>query len=272
MQIHTAIQTAIQKLSQSQSARLDAELLLSQILLKPRPYLYTHADIKLSPKATHHYFKLIDERATGVPVAYLRQCQEFWSLNFKVNEHTLIPRPETEQLITTALARISSQTSNILELGTGCGAVAISLAKECPQVEIIATDISTAALNVATENAQNNQTKNVQFKHCDWLNQPLGMFDMILSNPPYVAAGDPCLQQLRFEPQQALVSAKDGLEALTTITNQARQHLKPKAWLLLEHGQSQAQAVQALLYANYFSDIQTVRDYAKLPRITYGQA
>jgi release factor glutamine methyltransferase len=211
----------------------------------------------------------------GEPVAHLIGTQEFWSLSLQVSPDTLIPRPETERLVELALERIPSDANwRIADLGTGSGAIALAVAKERPACQIIATDKSTAALDIAKENARLNQIANVTFLQGDWLaavkDEP--PFEMILSNPPYIKEDDPHLQQgdVRFDPDSALQAGTEGLDDLQQIIEQALAHLKPGGWLLLEHGYDQQNAVMQLLQQAGYEQIEDYPDLAGQPRVAAG--
>lgn len=256
----------------SSSARLDAEVLLMHLLEAGRQALITRASETLGPHRLDAYRQMIARRAAGEPVAYITGVREFWSLPIHVSPAVLIPRPETEMLVECALARIPRAGECVIaDLGTGSGAVALAIAHERPHAEIIATDASPAAIEVARENAHRLGLSNVEFRLGDW-HAPLAgrRFDVIVSNPPYVCALDPHLDQgdLRFEPQTALIGGAGGLDAIRRIIASAHERLVPGGWLLLEHGFDQADDVAELLRHAGFSDILNHRDLAKLPRVT----
>jgi len=271
--LHAALDEAARVLAPSSpTARLDAEVLLMHVLAVGRPALITRASEALGPHRYETYWQLIARRAAGEPVAYITGVREFWSLPVHVTPAVLIPRPETETLVECALARIPRDSAcTIADLGTGSGAVAIALAHERLHAKVIATDASPAALEVARDNAHRLRLANVEFHLGDW-HAPLAgrRFDIIVSNPPYVRADDPHLQQgdVRFEPQTALIGGPDGLDAIRHIVAGARERLRQGGWLLLEHGHDQADAVAEVLHAAGFSDVLNHRDLAKLPRVT----
>jgi len=249
-------------------------VLLAHAMGCPRSYLYSHGDEPLEIPALQRFQELLAARASGEPVAYITGEREFWSLPLKVTAATLIPRPETELLVEQALLRIPSDADwEILDLGTGSGAIALALAKERPLSRIVATDVSAAALRVAAENAMLLGIGNLEFQQGHWF-APLDnrQFQMIVSNPPYVRDQDPHLQQgdLRFEPRVALASGRDGLEAIRHIVQQAPRHLSADAPLLLEHGYDQGDAVRALLQAWGYTDIASARDMRGIPRVSSG--
>ena len=257
-------------------ARREAELLLVHALERERAWLFAHAGDAVDASATARYSALIAERARGVPVAHLLGEWGFWTLRLRVTADTLIPRPETELLVEAALERLpAARVSRIADLGTGTGAIGLALARERPQAAVIATDASVAALAVARENAARNGVGNVAFRLGDWCAPLHGeYFDLIASNPPYIAAADPHLQRgdLRFEPASALASGDDGLDAIRSIVAAAPAHLVLDGWLLLEHGHEQGSAVRALLLDAGFRSVETLRDLESRDRVTLGRA
>ena len=255
-------------------ARREAEWLAEQALGVGRAWLFAHADDAVKPEVCARYLALLARRAAGEPLAYLLGRAGFWTLDLEVTPATLIPRPETELLVEAALARLPEANALcIADLGTGSGAIALALASERPQARVLATDASAAALEVAGRNAARNDIVNVAFQQGDWLEPLAGeRFDLIASNPPYVALGDPHLDQgdLRFEPDAALASGADGLDALRTIARDAPDHLVPGGWLLLEHGLDQGEAVRGLLRDAGFHRIETLCDLEDRERVTLG--
>jgi release factor glutamine methyltransferase len=251
---------AHQLATQNDSPRLDAEVLLAHVLMQPRTYLMAQPERRLESAALECFRHLVARRVQGEPIAYLTGAREFWSRRFRVTPATLIPRPETELLIEFALERLPPDTSNrVADLGTGSGAIAVTLALERPACAVVATDLSATALDVARENARELGAINVEFRIGDWCAALAGeRFDVIVSNPPYVAAGDPHLRQgdLRYEPRQALAAGGSGLEAIEGIAAAAPAHLVSGGWLLLEHGYDQAAAVAALLAKHGYSGIE----------------
>ena len=255
--------------------RVDAEWLLAHALERPRAWLFAHAGDQVPAEAAQRYTALLARRAAGEPVAYLTGEQGFWTLELEVSPATLIPRPETELLVELALARIpGGSATRIADLGTGSGAIALAIARERPRAHVIATDASEPALEVARRNAARNRIANIEFRHGDWLAPLAGeRFDLIASNPPYIAEGDPHLGEgdLRFEPPAALSSGLDGLDAIRRIVRDAPLHLLPGGWLLLEHGWGQGAAVRALLAEADFSEVETARDLEGRDRTTFGR-
>ncbi|MGV8941613.1 MAG: peptide chain release factor N(5)-glutamine methyltransferase [Lysobacter sp.] len=258
----------------------DAEWLLAHVLGQSRGWLYAHGDDELDAAAQARFAQLLARRIAGEPVAYLVGRRGFWCFDLKVTPATLIPRPETELLVELALARLpADRVADIADLGTGSGAIALALAHERPQARVIATDASVAALEVAEGNARELRLENIVFLQGDWL-APLKSkllqgrgFDLIVSNPPYIAATDAHLDQgdLRFEPPGALASGVDGLDAMRTIVRDAPAHLAAGGWLLLEHGWDQGEAVRALLIRAGLADVGTARDLEERDRISFGR-
>lgn len=260
--------------SSSPSARLDAELLLAHALDRPRSYLRAHGEDPAGPAAAV-YAELITARRSGKPVAHLLGEREFWSLPLKVTADTLIPRPDTETLVARALTHLDIGTpALVLDLGTGSGAIALALASERPDARVLATDRSPSALAVAQDNRQRLGLDNVQFRESHWFAAlEAANFDLIVSNPPYVAENDPHLRQgdVRFEPRDALSSGPDGLDDLREIIGAAPRWLRAGGWLLVEHGFDQADAVSGLFVRAGFGNVASHRDDAGHRRLTEGQ-
>ena len=237
-----------------------------------RAQLITQADILLSLEQEQALQRLLAQRRTGMPMAYITGVREFWSMSLGVTPDTLIPRPDTETLVEHALALIPMEAHwHITDLGTGSGAIALALAHERPHCHIIATDISTAALAVARANAKRHGLDNIEFRTGPW-HTPLAheLFEMIVSNPPYIRLSDAHLAQgdVRFEPPVALIAGEDGLDAIRHIALHSTPRLKAGAWLLLEHGFDQAEAVEEILRGNHYEKIDTFWDYAGQARVT----
>ena len=205
----------------------------------------------------------------GTPLAYLLGYKEFWSLDFQVNRNVLVPRPETELIIEKSI-ELANYGDSVLELGTGSGAIAIALAKERQDLTITATDISTEALEVALKNANKHKCE-INFEHTDWFSSLTGKWNLILSNPPYIAEGDPHIAFLEMEPRVALVSGPTGFEALQQIIETAHNYLEPNGHLVLEHGIGQAQAIREELARHDFSEITSYKDLANINRIVTAQ-
>ena len=256
----------------SESPRLDAELLLATLLGLPRSALIARADEPVALREERAYAELIARRAGGVPIAYLTGSREFWSLPLKVSPAVLVPRPETEILVEQALALLPRDVHReVLDLGTGSGAIALSLAHERPRWAITGVDISSAALQIAALNAQSLKLTHVKWRLGSWFDPvPLERFHLIVANPPYIAAEDPALTALGAEPAMALIAGPTGLEALCAIIAQAPDHLLACGWLALEHGAVQAHEVAQLLQARGFDSIRTYSDLSGRPRITLG--
>jgi release factor glutamine methyltransferase len=256
------------------SARLDAEVLLCHCLGKPRSYLYGWAEAEVEFEQGQQYLQLLRARRCGRPVAHLTGRREFWSLSLAVNEHTLIPRSDTETLVQWALELQLPKHSVIADLGTGSGAIALALATERPEWRVLATELSDQALQVAAANAARLQLRNVTALRCNWLQGfAPAQFDLLISNPPYIASEDAHLGagDLRFEPTTALCAGVDGLEALRCIVAQAPRALRSAGWLLLEHGYDQADAVQSLLREAGFEAVASRRDLAGQQRASGGR-
>lgn len=256
----------------STSARLDAEILLAHALGKNRAYLRAWPESRLDAKQLDNYLTLIEARKKNMPVAYLTGNREFWTGSYAVGPEVLIPRPETELLVEMALDAIPrDRRLSLLELGTGSGIIAVSLAAERPELSIVATDISPAALEIARHNAKRNHVSAIRFLNSDWFEAiPRTRFDIIISNPPYVADDDPHLSQgdLVHEPDIALRSGPTGLEALELIAEQSRDWLTPGGRLLFEHGFNQAEDLQSLLLRLGYLEPLTRADLQGNPRAT----
>jgi len=256
------------------SANLEAELLLAHALSMNRTQLKTHPENVPSHERADRYTALIDRRAAGEPVAYILGYRDFWTLRLAVSPAVLVPRPETELLVERALALAPMGVARIADLGTGSGAIALALASERPEWAVAATDISEDALGTARANASMLGLGRVEFLKGRWYG-PLESrrFDLIVSNPPYVAAGDSALQDaaLMHEPQIALVAGPDGMSALREIVHSAPQYLERRGWLLLEHGSGQAAAVARELVVRGFGHVRSHRDLAGHERMTEAQ-
>ena len=262
------------ELTDSDSALLDTELLLSHALDVSRTYLKTWPDRQPDTNQVTAFSALFQRRLRGEPIAYILGHQGFWSLDLKVSEHTLIPRPETELLVETALELQLSPHSSVLDLGTGTGAIALALACERNDWNITAVDFQPQAVALAEENRAAHKLNNVQIVQSNWFAAlPAVKFDLIVSNPPYIENNDPHLSQgdVRFEPASALVSGAEGLDDLILLISQSVVFLKPNGWLLVEHGYDQGPGVRALFTEAGFSAIETRNDYNQMDRITFGQ-
>ncbi len=255
-------------------ARIEAEALLAQALGRPRSWLYAHADEALTPAQAQAFAGLLERRQRGEPVALILGRREFWSLELAVTADTLIPRPETELLVELALARLPARlAARVLDLGTGSGAIALALARERPQAKIWAVDASAPALAVAQKNAARLGLGQVSFLRGHWYSPVRDeRFDVIVSNPPYLADDDPHLGQgdLRFEPRSALAAGRDGLDDIRQIAAAAPAHLRPGGWLLVEHGWQQGAAVREIFSAAGLHAVETVKDLEARERVTLG--
>lgn len=255
----------------------DAEQLLAHALGRERGWLYAHGDAQV-PEAMGNLLEgLVQRRLAGEPVAYLVGRRGFWRLDLAVGPATLIPRPETELLVELALERLAAdRDAQVADLGTGSGAIALALAMERPRARVLATDGSARALALARRNAESLGFGNprLQFRQGDWWAPLAGeTFDLVASNPPYIAEDDPHLARgdLRFEPRAALASGPDGLDAIRAIVGDAPAHLRPGAWLLLEHGRDQGAAVRALMTQADLTEVATGCDLEGRERVSYGR-
>ncbi|MFC6632621.1 peptide chain release factor N(5)-glutamine methyltransferase [Microbulbifer taiwanensis] len=262
------------ELTASDSARLDTEILLGHILGRPRTWLYTWPEYELTETEQRQLDALLQRRINGEPVAHLTGEREFWSLSLKVNASTLIPRPETELLVETALALCPQEKLRALDLGTGSGAIALALASEKPGWQIVAAEKSADAATLAGENRRALGFENVQIVQSDWFTEIAPQkFDLIVSNPPYIDAADPHLGEgdVRFEPRSALVAQGEGLADIELIAREGIAYLEAGGWLLVEHGWQQAGAVREIFAAAGFNSIESRRDYTGWERITLGR-
>lgn len=275
--IKQCLDQAQQKLPNSQDtpSKLEAEILLAFVLEKPRSFLYTWPEQTVEAAQLARFNELVERRSLGEPIAYITGTREFWGLSLKVTPDTLIPRPETERLVEIALSHIPvNEPWHVADLGTGSGAIALAIASERRNVNVDASDISESAISVARENASKLALKNVHFHVGRWFaafNSP--QFNIIISNPPYVADQDPHLTQgdLRFEPMHALSSGVDGLNDIREIIKTAKEHLLIGGWLLLEHGYDQGNAVIDLFEQSGYSEVQCFQDYGDRERATIGR-
>jgi release factor glutamine methyltransferase len=262
-----------EKLVNSDSARLDVELLLAFVMGATRTYLYTWPERALTDAQVTRFQQLLARRAEGEPIAYIIQVREFWSLPIGVEPSTLIPRPDTEVLVEAVLeCNVQHPPRSILDLGTGTGAIAFALSMEYPKAKIVGVDSSSEAVKLAERNRVRLAIYNVAFLISDWFSSVQGKFDVIVSNPPYIDINDPHLAQgdVRFEPASALVAANNGFADLQSIIQRAPEYLNKGAWLFLEHGYRQADRVKDMLKLQGFVSIVTRKDYGDNERVTGG--
>ncbi|MBL5906235.1 peptide chain release factor N(5)-glutamine methyltransferase [Serratia fonticola] len=274
MDYQTWLKTATLRLTHSDSAKRDAEILLGFVTGRARTYLLAFGETPLTAEQAEQLTVLLARRERGEPVAYLVGEREFWSLPLSVSPATLIPRPDTECLVELALERLPATPCAILDLGTGTGAIALALASERPDCQLTGIDLQPEAVALAQHNAQKLAISNARFLQGSWFTPVAGQkFALIASNPPYIDEADPHLGQgdVRFEPGSALVAADQGLADLAAIVQQAADYLEPQGWLLLEHGWQQGESVRTLLNAAGFIAVATHRDYGGNDRVTLGQ-
>lgn len=273
-QISELIQQGAKQLENSDSAHLDAQLLLAHTLGVDRVWVMTWGDKDLEAQQESDFLRLIERRKSGEPIAYILGRREFWGRDFFCNEHTLIPRPDTERLVELALGLKLPDMAKVLDLGTGTGCIALTLAAEKPDWEVVATDYSLEAIAVAEKNRSALGLENARFLQSDWY-QSLpsdAEFDLIVANPPYIDPASPYLLEgdVRFEPDLALTSEKQGISALEALISSAPTYLKQDGWLAVEHGFDQGTLVQGLFNELGFQQIQLAKDLAGLDRCSYG--
>ena len=260
---------------EASEARIEAQMLLGEALNVSRAWMIANAEATLTPELGDRFFALLQKRLRGEPMAYILGRREFYGLEFSVGPGVLIPRPDTETLVEAALQRIPAQSPiRILDLGTGSGAIAIAIAVHRPQARVVAVDSSPAALDIARKNAAALGAGNLLLLGSDWfLALDQQRFEIIVSNPPYIAAADPHLSQgdLRFEPPTALASGPDGLDDIRRIVEAAPEYLSAGGWLLLEHGYDQSGRVAELLQAGGFAEVGHATDLAGIERVTFGR-
>jgi release factor glutamine methyltransferase len=254
---------------------LEARILLAHVVTRDRAWLAAHGDAELTVQEAKAFEALARRRHNGEPVSYLTGRREFYGLDLEITPDVLIPRPETELLVDLALMRIGkADSAHVLDLGSGSGAVALAIAYMRPAANVLGTDISPTAIALAQRNAERLHISNTDFIESDWFERvPPVKFELIVANPPYVADEDPQLAEgdLRFEPPAALRSGADGLEAIRSIVAKACEHLASPGWLLVEQGYDQADAVQTLMRDAGFAEVQSQRDLAGIPRVTFGR-
>ncbi|MBL5930954.1 peptide chain release factor N(5)-glutamine methyltransferase [Lelliottia amnigena] len=268
------LRVAIGELSESESPRRDAEILLEHVTGKARTFILAFGETALTADQHAQLSDLLSRRKAGEPVAHLTGEREFWSLPLYVSAATLIPRPDTECLVEHALARLPATACRILDLGTGTGAIALALASERPDCQVTAVDVMPDAVALALRNAARLGFNNVKIQQSSWFDALVGQqFDMIVSNPPYIDERDPHLSQgdVRFEPLTALVAAEEGLADIAHIVTVSRQYLTAGGWLLIEHGWTQAEAVRALFTQAGYERVETCQDYGGNDRLTLGK-
>jgi len=259
---------------ETDSAFFDAELLLCHVLGSDRTYLKTWPEKTLTDHQEKQYKSLIEARQSGQPVAHLLGRRDFWTLELLVTPATLIPRPDTEILIECALELELPDKASVLDLGTGTGAIALSLASERPEWHLTASDAFAEVVELAQKNAKHNQLERVTVVRSVWFELFVGeRFHLIVSNPPYIDPQDPHLKQgdLRFEPVSALVAQEKGMADINHIVKNAINHLHPEGWLMLEHGYQQGELVRSCFESASFNHVKTVNDYGNNERITMGQ-
>lgn len=262
------------QLPDSPSAKLDAEWLLAAALGTGTSYLRTWPDREVLPEVEARFAACLERRRLGEPVAYILGRQGFWSLDLEVAPHTLIPRPDTELLVESALEMLPAGPTTVLDLGTGTGAIALALARERATWRLTGVDRISEAVTLATRNAQRLGLGNVGFIESHWFSSLAGRrYGLIVSNPPYIPASDPHLLQgdVRFEPSSALVAGGDGLDDIRLIIEQAPAHLHLSGWLILEHGYEQAMAVRTLLSDGGFVDVASRKDLGGHERVSFGR-
>ncbi len=268
------LREAAGELSESESPKRDAEILLEQVTGNARTYLLAFGETELTAEQEAQLAALLARRKTGEPVAHLVGEREFWSLPLYVSAATLIPRPDTECLVEQALARLPAAACSILDLGTGTGAIALALATERRDCAVTAVDVMPDAVALAQRNVERHGLRNVTVLQSSWFAALENRsFAMVVSNPPYIDEHDPHLAQgdVRFEPLTALVAAREGLADLDHIVTTSRKHLLPGGWLLVEHGWTQGEAVRALFTQAGYAAVETCRDYGGNERLTLGQ-
>lgn len=268
------LREAISQLQSSDSPRRDAEILLGFVTGKSRTFILAFGETRLTAGQQQQLDTLLARREHGEPVAHLVGVREFWSLPLFVSPATLIPRPDTECLVEQALNRLPETPCRILDLGTGTGAIALALASERPDCQVMAVDVVAEAVALAQRNAEHLGIGNVDIHQSHWFSALAGQaFSLIVSNPPYIDEQDPHLAQgdVRFEPLSALVAADHGLADLESIIKEAPGYLLPGGWLLLEHGWQQGELVRNLFTRHGWQQVATCRDYGDNERLTLGQ-
>jgi release factor glutamine methyltransferase len=271
----SSLSTVSRALATSGLVPIEARILLAHVVERDRAWLAAHGDAELTVEQAKTFDALARRRHNGEPVAYLTGRREFYGLDLEITPEVLIPRSETELLVELALMRMGkADAARVLDLGSGSGAVALAIASQRPAARVLGADVSPAAVALARRNAERLQIPNAEFIESDWFDSvPRADFELIVANPPYVAEKDPHLIEgdLRFEPAGALRGGVDGLRAIRAIVGKAGGYLASSGWLLFEHGFNQAETVQALLRDAGFADVQSRRDLAGIPRVTFGR-
>jgi release factor glutamine methyltransferase len=273
--VQSVLDTASTQLSAYEQPRLEAEYILAYVLNKNRAFLRAFSETNLNEVQLTRFNDLLAKRILGVPFAYLIEQKTFWDITLKVTPDVLIPRPETELIVEQVLALYPhNEKIRLVDLGTGSGAIALAIANEKPAWSVVATDKSSAALAIATENRQSLKINNVRLLQSDWFSALAGQtFDVVVSNPPYIAHGCPHLEEnvKTYEPTLALLACDEGMADIKQIVAQAVPFLSAQGWLMLEHGWQQAEKVQALFSQQGYEHIQTLNDLSGLQRVTLGQ-
>ena len=273
--VSKVITSSVAQLTESDTARLDVELLLAEALGKNRTWLFTWPEHELDTKQLKEFNRLLSLRIQGRPIAHILGRREFWGLDLECNEHTLIPRPETELLVETALDLDLPSGARVLDLGTGTGAIALALASERPDWKITALDIVPEAIELAKRNAANLKVSSIHWCLSSWFEavDKYQKFDLIVSNPPYVEENSPWLDigDLRFEPRSALTAGVEGMLDLEFLVKGAVEYLAKGGFLLLEHSNTQAQSLEKLFISNGYNSVRRFQDLAKHDRVSIGQ-
>lgn len=262
------------QLKGTESPKRDAEIILGFVTQKTRTFLMAFSETNLNEHEILQVNRCLKKRIEGLPISYITGIKEFWSLPFKVNDSTLIPRPDTEKLVELALERLPNQPGEILDLGTGSGAIAIAMATERPDCFFLGIDFNENAIALAEMNANCIRVKNAQFIHGDWFKPVKSrQFAMIVSNPPYIDPTDPYLAtgDVRFEPPSSLIAGEKGLASIKFIVQTSTKHLNQYGWLLIEHGWKQGPAVQMLFKQQGYQLVKTYTDYSGNDRVTLGR-
>lgn len=272
MQIQDTLKLSQRLEKVSESPQLDLELMLCHLLDRPSSYLYTWPEKYLDTDVTDSLLKMLERREQGEPVAHIIGHRGFWSFDLEVSPHTLIPRPDTEVLVEKALELCFVEGARVADLGTGTGAIALALAKEHPAWRVVASDYVQPAAELAERNRQRLHLNNVKVVQGSWFEPHSGLYDLIVSNPPYIDPEDKHLQQgdVRYEPISALVAENKGMADIELISDQARSFLSPGGWLLFEHGYDQGDNSRQLLQRLGYKQVDTCRDYGQNERVTFG--